>query len=204
MMNRTLRLAVVGVSATALLGLAACGGGEDTYAETEAEAGAATDAGVDAMAETETTDGTIVEVASGNSDFSTLVSAVQTAGLAETLSGEGPYTVFAPNNAAFEEVPAAERDALMQADRREDLTGILTYHVVAGRLTAADVAAALQAGGGSTTLTTVEGGTLTVRDAGGGRITITDEAGNTATVVSTDVMASNGVIHVIDGVLMPN
>lgn len=145
----------------------------------------------------------IVEVAQNNPDFSTLVSAVTTAELGETLSGDGPYTVFAPTNAAFEKIPQATRDELMSEAGREDLTGILTYHVVEGETTAAALAAAIGAAGADGyELTTVNGATLTAT-MDGDNVVLTDAAGNTATVTATDVDASNGVVHAIDTVLMP-
>ena len=145
----------------------------------------------------------IVEVAQGNPDFSTLVSAVTTAELGETLSGEGPYTVFAPTNAAFDKIPQATRDELMSEAGREDLTNILTYHVVEGETMAAALTAAIEgAGADGYELTTVNGATLTAT-MDGGNVVLTDAAGNTAIVTGTDVDASNGVIHSIDTVLMP-
>ncbi|HEV7229530.1 fasciclin domain-containing protein [Brevundimonas sp.] len=147
---------------------------------------------------------TIVANAAKASNLTTLVAAVQAAGLAETLSGTGPFTVFAPDNAAFEKVPAATREALMAPAGKADLTKILTYHVVPGRLDAAALMQQIQAGGGSATLTTVEGGTLTARAAAGGGITLTDENGGTSTVTQADVYQSNGVVHVVDTVVMPN
>lgn len=145
----------------------------------------------------------IVEVAQSNPDFSTLVSAVTTANLGDTLSGEGPYTVFAPTNAAFEKIPQATRDELMSEAGREDLTNILTYHVVEGETSAAALTAAIEAAGADGyELTTVNGATLTAT-MDGGNVILTDAAGNTATVTATDVDASNGVVHAIDTVLMP-
>lgn len=147
--------------------------------------------------------GTIVEVAQGNPDFSTLVSAVTSAELAETLSGAGPYTVFAPTNAAFEKIPQATRDELMSEAGREDLSGILTYHVVEGETMAAALTAAIEsAGTAGYEITTVNGATLTATLVDG-NVVLTDAAGNTSTVTGTDVDASNGVIHSIDTVLMP-
>ncbi|MBU1755874.1 MAG: fasciclin domain-containing protein [Alphaproteobacteria bacterium] len=145
----------------------------------------------------------IVQVAQGNPEFSTLVSAVTTAELGETLSGEGPYTVFAPTNAAFDKIPQATRDELMSEAGREDLTGILTYHVVEGETMAAALTAAIEAAGTKGyELTTVNGATLTATLVDG-NVVLTDAAGNTSTVTGTDVDASNGVIHSIDTVLMP-
>ncbi|MEH6699899.1 MAG: fasciclin domain-containing protein [Brevundimonas sp.] len=121
----------------------------------------------------------------------------------DTLNGAGPFTVFAPTNAAFEKIPAETRNGLMQPDQRDALTGILTYHVVPGRVDAAALTQQIDAGGGSATLTTVQGGTLTATVVDG-TVTLTDEAGNTSKVVMADVAASNGIIHAIDTVVMPN
>ena len=140
--------------------------------------------------------GTIVDVASANQDFSTLVTAVKAAGLVETLSGDGPFTVFAPTNAAFAKLPAGTVDTLVKPESKDQLTGILTYHVVAGKVMAADLTDGQK-------VTTVNGAVLTVGVADG-KVTLTDAAGNTVNVTMADVAASNGVIHVIDGVLMPS
>lgn len=151
---------------------------------------------------TATPPGTIVDVAVGNGDFSTLVAAVTAAGLAETLSGEGPFTVFAPANAAFAKLPEGVVDNLVTNDT-ETLGGILTYHVVAGEVNAeALIAAITAAGDAGHAVETVNGATLTATLVDGAVI-LTDAAGGTATVTATDVEASNGLIHVIDTVLMP-
>ena len=184
------------VSAVAILGLAACNSEPEAPA-TDAMEPAATDTMAPAA------DGTVVVVAQGNPDFSTLVSAVQSAELVDTLNGAGPFTVFAPTNAAFEKIPAETRNGLMQPDQRDALTGILTYHVVPGRVDAAALTQQIEEGGGSATLTTVQGGTLTATVVDG-TVTLTDEAGNTSKVVMADVAASNGIIHAIDTVVMPN
>jgi uncharacterized surface protein with fasciclin (FAS1) repeats len=146
---------------------------------------------------------TLVGVAAGNADFSTLVTAVQTAGLVDTLNSTGPFTVFAPTNDAFAELPAGTVDSLLRPSQRAALSRILTYHVVPGRITAADLTTAVRVGGGSATLTTVEGGRLvaTVRR---GTLTLTDAAGNRIGVTAADIPASNGLIHVLDGVLTPH
>jgi uncharacterized surface protein with fasciclin (FAS1) repeats len=189
--------AIAAVSAAALMA-AACSPSTDEAAPADA---ASTEG---AMApEAPAASGNIVAVAQGNPDFSTLVTAVTAAELGETLSGPGPFTVFAPTNAAFEKVPAATRDALLAPAGKADLTKILTYHVVPGRVDAATLTQQIEQGGGSATLTTVEGGTLTARVVDGG-VTLTDEAGGTSRVTATDVAATNGVIHVIDTVVMPN
>lgn len=146
---------------------------------------------------------TIVANASKASNLTTLVAAVKAAGLVETLSGAGPFTVFAPDNAAFEKIPAATRDALMAPAMKDDLAAILTYHVVAGRLTAADIAAQAQAAGGTATLTTVQGETLKVSAGPNNTWVITDSKGGTSTITQADVGQSNGIVHVIDTVLMP-
>ncbi len=145
---------------------------------------------------------TIVENASKASNLTTLVAAVKAAGLVDTLSGPGPFTVFAPTNAAFEKLPAGTVDKLVQPDMKPTLTKILTYHVVAGKLTAADLAKEIKANGGSDNLKTVEGGTLTAK-MDGDKIVLIDEKGGGATVEIADVLQSNGVVHVIDSVLMP-
>lgn len=195
------------VSAAALLTLAACGDNnaapatDTTPAEGAAMAPATTDPMVGGVAMSPNDN--IVTNAAKAPNLTTLVSAVQTAGLASTLEGAGPFTVFAPDNAAFEKIPAATRESLMQPAQKAELTKILTYHVVPGRLTAADIAAQAQANNGTATLTTVQGETLTVRDAGGGRWTITDAKGGTSTITQADVAQSNGMVHVVDTVLMP-
>jgi uncharacterized surface protein with fasciclin (FAS1) repeats len=145
---------------------------------------------------------TIVDVASGNPDFSTLVAAVQAAGLVETLSGEGPFTVFAPTNAAFEKLPVGTVDGLLKPENVEKLKGLLTYHVVAGKFDAAAVTDAITQGKGKYTVTTVQGQKidLSIKD---GKVVLTDANGKTSTVVTADVAASNGVIHAIDSVVMP-
>lgn len=148
--------------------------------------------------------GTVVQVAQGNPDFTTLVSAVTAADLAGTLGGTGPFTVFAPTNAAFEKIPAATRENLMKPEQKQALAGILTYHVVAGRVDAAALTQQIQAGGGKAELTTVQGGKLTATANADGSITLTDAKGGKAKVVQADVAASNGVIHAIDTVVMPS
>ena len=190
----------IALASAATLALAACGSPaeEDTTATTEDTMMA------DQMANDDMAAGTIVEVAQGNPDFSTLVSAVTSADLGATLSGTGPYTVFAPTNAAFEKVPQATRDELMSPAGQQDLSNILTYHVVEGNVDAATLTQAIQdAGADGYTITTVNVGTLTAM-MDGDNVVLRDAAGNTATVTQTDVDASNGVIHAIDTVLMPS
>jgi uncharacterized surface protein with fasciclin (FAS1) repeats len=145
---------------------------------------------------------TIVDVAAGSKDHSTLVAAVKAAGLVETLQGKGPFTVFAPVNSAFAKLPAGTVESLLKPENKAALTSVLTYHVVAGNLMAADVLKAIEAGGGKATVKTVQGANLTAA-VSNGKVVLTDAAGNQSTVVATDLKASNGVIHVIDTVLLP-
>jgi uncharacterized surface protein with fasciclin (FAS1) repeats len=145
---------------------------------------------------------TIVENAVNSKDHTTLVAAVKAAGLVETLQGKGPFTVFAPTNAAFTKLPAGTVDTLLKPENKGQLTGVLTYHVVAGKMTAQDLVAKVKEGGGKATLKTVQGATLTVMPSGN-TLTITDQKGGKSTVSIADVMQSNGVIHVVDTVLLP-
>jgi uncharacterized surface protein with fasciclin (FAS1) repeats len=144
----------------------------------------------------------IIENAVNSKDHTTLVAAVKAAGLVETLSGAGPFTVFAPTNDAFAKLPANTVETLVKPENKQTLTGILTYHVVAGRMSAMDLMKAIKDGGGKATLKTVAGGTLTAMQKGN-KIELTDAKGGTSTVTIADVSQSNGVIHVIDTVLMP-
>lgn len=183
------------LASTLALSLAACAPGAET------DATDTTTADETAVAEDATT-GTIVEVAQGNEDFSTLVAAVTAAELGETLSGEGPFTVFAPTNDAFGKLPEGTVETLTTEDT-DTLGAILQYHVVSGAVDAATLTAAIEgAGEGGYTVETVGGGTLTAT-IDGEAVVLTDAAGGTATVTATDVAASNGLIHVIDTVLMP-
>ena len=145
----------------------------------------------------------IVDNAVNSKDHTTLVAAVKAAGLVETLKSAGPFTVFAPTNAAFDKLPAGTVDAVLKPENKALLTKILTYHVVAGKMTGKDIAAAIKAGGGKAELTTVAGGKLWASMSGKDLI-LTDEKGGMAKVTIANVMQSNGVIHVIDTVLMPN
>lgn len=144
----------------------------------------------------------IIENAVNSKDHTTLVAAVQAAGLVETLQGKGPFTVFAPTNAAFEKLPMGTVETLLKPENLKTLQSILTYHVVAGKMNAGDVAKAIKAGNGKAMLTTVSGGTLTAWMKGK-TLYITDENGSMAAVAIADVNQSNGVIHVIDTVLLP-
>jgi len=145
----------------------------------------------------------IVDNAVNSKDHTNLVAAVKAAGLVETLKSAGPFTVFAPTNEAFDKLPAGTVETLVKPENKATLTKILTYHVVAGRLSAKDIAGKIKAGKGKATLTTVEGGTLTAMMKGG-KLILTDEKGGMSTVTIKDVFQKNGVIPVIDTVLMPN
>jgi uncharacterized surface protein with fasciclin (FAS1) repeats len=148
-------------------------------------------------------DKNIVAVAAGSPDHTTLVAAVKAAGLVDTLSGPGPFTVFAPTNAAFDKLPAGTVDNLLKPENKETLVKILTYHVVPGKVTAKDLIKLIKANHGKATVKTVQGGELTAAIVGG-KVVLTDEKGGTSTVTKADLPASNGVIHVVDAVLMPN
>ena len=145
---------------------------------------------------------TIVDVAVGSSDHTTLVAAVKAADLVGVLQGAGPFTVFAPTNAAFAKLPAGTLETLLKPENKATLAKILTYHVIAGTFDAAAVVKAIQANGGSLSLTTVSGNKL-VASIKQGKVMLTDEKGNSATVVAADLTATNGVIHVIDAVVLP-
>lgn len=144
----------------------------------------------------------IIENAVNSKDHTTLVAAVKAAGLVETLSGKGPFTVFAPVNAAFEKLPKGTVETLLKPDNKATLTSVLTYHVVPGNMSAADLMAAAKAGGSKAMLKTVQGGNLTVTTVGN-KVEITDAKGGKSMVTIADVSQSNGVIHVVDTVLMP-
>ncbi len=144
----------------------------------------------------------IVENAVASPDHTTLVAAVKAAGLVDTLSGPGPFTVFAPTNEAFAKLPAGTVDSLVKPENKDTLTKILTYHVVAGNMDSKAIAAAIRAGHGTATLTTVQGEPLTAKMMGR-KLMLTDAKGGMSTVTIADVYQSNGVIHVVDTVLMP-
>jgi uncharacterized surface protein with fasciclin (FAS1) repeats len=144
----------------------------------------------------------IIENAVNSNDHTTLVAAVKAAGLVDTLSGAGPFTVFAPTNEAFAKLPAGTVDTLLKPENKPTLVKILTYHVVPGRITASDIASMAKKNGGKATLKTVEGDSITLQQTGSAW-TITDDKGGTARITIANVMQSNGVIHVIDTVLMP-
>jgi len=144
----------------------------------------------------------IVDNAVNSKDHTTLVAAVKAAGLVETLKSAGPFTVFAPTDAAFAKLPTGTVETLVKPENKATLTTILTYHVVAGKMGSKEIAAAIKAGGGKAELTTVQGGKLWAWMEGK-KLMLKDEKGGTSTVTIADVFQSNGVIHVVDTVLMP-
>jgi len=145
----------------------------------------------------------IIQNAVNSKDHTTLVAAVKAAGLVDTLSGPGPFTVFAPTNEAFAKLPAGTVDNLLKPENKETLVKVLTYHVVPGRMTAVNLMKAVKDGEGAAKLKTVAGEDIWVKQAGPGKLTITDSKGDVAMVTIADVIQSNGVIHVIDTVLLP-
>lgn len=145
----------------------------------------------------------IVENAVNSKDHTTLVAAVKAGGLVQTLEGTGPFTVFAPTNEAFDKLPAGTVDTLLKPENKDQLDKVLTYHVVAGKVSSLDLIKMIKRGNGKAELKTVEGGTLTAT-LQGGKVMLTDEKGGMATVTIADVNQSNGVIHVVDSVLLPN
>jgi uncharacterized surface protein with fasciclin (FAS1) repeats len=177
---------LIAIAAASALVLAACGSDEEATEDTVAEVTEETMA--EETMEEAVEAGDIVAVASGNPDFSTLVAAIQAAGLVETLQGAGPFTVFAPTNAAFEALPAGLLEKLLLPENVAVLTAILTYHVVPGQVMSTDVTAG--------DVASVEGSTIAITTDGGVKV-------NGANVVAVDVAASNGVIHVIDQVIVP-
>lgn len=145
---------------------------------------------------------TIVDIAVGSTDHTTLVAAVKAADLVATLQSAGPFTVFAPTNAAFGKLPAGTVESLVKPENKAVLTKILTYHVIAGNFNASAVVKAINDGGGKAVLKTVSGGSITA-SLKNGKVILTDEKGGVATVVAADLNASNGVIHVLDAVVLP-
>ena len=146
----------------------------------------------------------IVQNAVNSKDHTTLVAAVKAAGLVDTLQSAGPFTVFAPANAAFAKLPAGTVDTLLKPENKGTLTTVLTYHVVPGRLTAANLMKAVKDGGGQAKFKTVAGGEITVTSPSVGTLTITDAKGGVSSVTISDVLQSNGVIHVVNSVLLPS
>jgi len=144
----------------------------------------------------------VVDIAIGSKDHTTLVAAVKAADLVTTLKGKGPFTVFAPTNAAFDKLPAGTVESLLKPENKDKLAKILTYHVVSGNIDAAAVVAAIKKGNGKAELKTVSGGTLSA-SLEGEKVKLTDESGKSAYVIAADLKGSNGVVHVIDGVVLP-
>jgi uncharacterized surface protein with fasciclin (FAS1) repeats len=186
------------IALSLVLGLAACGG--DGEANKQAAANESADKAATAQRQARSN---IAEALGGNADQSSFVQTIETAGLTQTLRGVGPYTVFAPNNAAFEAVPAATRQALNSPDQRERLIALLSYHIVPGTVTAQDLGRAIDSGqSGRAELATVAGDNLTVtRD--GDALVISDGSGGRARILQADQLYSNGVVHSVDKVLMP-
>ncbi|MFN3621052.1 fasciclin domain-containing protein [Sphingorhabdus sp.] len=186
------------------LALTACSGSEEPPAQTTETEVVQDDAmASDTMVATEATgDKTIVALAQGNPQASTLVTAVTAAGLGETLSGAGPFTVFAPSNDAFAKVDKATLDGLLKPESKDKLASLLKYHVVAGDVKSGDLVKLIKDGNGTATVKTLNGGNLTARmDAD--KIVLTDAKGGKSTVTAPDMVASNGTIHVVDTVVMP-
>jgi uncharacterized surface protein with fasciclin (FAS1) repeats len=195
-MNMALPRWIIGTVAVGALALGAAACGDDDDAAPEEPSTATTDTPAESGGSAAEEPATVVDVAASNDDFSTLVTAVEAAGLAETLNGDGPYTVFAPVNDAFAALPAGTLDTLLLPENEDQLAGVLTYHVVPQEAMSSDLRDGM-------TITTVQGQPLTVgvSDAG---VTLTDASGNTVSVVQADIEAGNGVVHVIDGVLLPS
>lgn len=193
----------IGLSA---LALSACSGSEPAPAETEVvkdDAMASDNMASDNMAATEATmNKNIVALAQGDPQVSTLVSAITAAGLGETLSGTGPFTVFAPSNDAFAKLDKATLDGLMMPASKDKLAALLKYHVVAGNVKSGDLAKLITDGKGSATVKTVNGGSLKA-GMNGDKIVLTDAKGGKSTVTAADMVASNGTIHLVDTVVMP-
>lgn len=145
----------------------------------------------------------IIENAVNSKDHTTLVAAVKAAGLVDTLEGAGPFTVFAPTNEAFARLPAGTVDTLLKPENKGQLTAVLTYHVLPGKFTAADLAAKIDEAGGKLAMKTVQGAELTFMRKGKAHLTVTDAKGDVATITIADVLQSNGVIHVINRVMIP-
>jgi uncharacterized surface protein with fasciclin (FAS1) repeats len=196
---KTLKLTMI--ASISALALAACSSEAPTTTDTEVVADEST-AGDNMVASEAMGDKTIVALAQGNPDVSTLVSAVTAAGLGETLSGNGPFTVIAPTNAAFAKVDKATLDGLMKPESKDKLGGILKYHVISGNIKSADLARQITDGGGTATVKTLNGGSLKAMMEGD-KIVLTDAKGGKATVTAPDMIASNGTVHVVDTVLMP-
>lgn len=206
-----MKMRMIAVAATSLLAVAACSStGTDSGNMSGASADASSSASSNASANAEGVmvggaemlpTNTIVQNAALSQDHKTLVAAVKAAGLEQTLSGPGPYTVFAPTDAAFQRLGGVV-DQLMMPAAQAQLQGILKYHVVSGNMSAEQIMSQIESGGGTATLTTLQGGKLTAKMQNG-NVALTDARGNTAYVTVADARASNGVVHVVNGVLLP-
>jgi uncharacterized surface protein with fasciclin (FAS1) repeats len=190
---------IAGISA---LSLAACSNAADNTAADDTVVQDETPMAEEPMAADTPADKNIVALAQGTPDLSTLVTAVTAAGLGETLSGTGPFTVFAPTNAAFAKVDKATLDGLLKPESKDKLGALLKYHVVAGNVKAADVVKLITDGKGTATIKTVAGGSLKA-SMDGDKVVLTDAKGGKSTITATDIAASNGVVHTIDTVVMP-
>lgn len=189
-------------AAAAALALSGCGSKTETPAETTTVAGSETAPAPAASPSQMLASSTIAANLSAAPDHKSLAAAMTQAGLSETLSGVGPFTVFAPTDAAFAQVPPVTRDGWMRPAQKDVLAGVLKYHVVPGKLTAADLAAKITEGGGKAVLKTADGQDLTATKSGDA-ILLTSSSGNKATVTAADLGQSNGVVHVVDAVLIP-
>ncbi|AJA08431.1 beta-Ig-H3/fasciclin [Sphingopyxis fribergensis] len=197
-----MRTHLILTAAAAALALSGCGSKTDTPAETTTVAGSDTAPAPAAAPSQMLASSTIAANLSAAPDHKSLAAAVTQAGLSETLSGVGPFTVFAPTDAAFAQVPPVTRDGWMRPAQKEVLASVLKYHVVPGKLTAADLAAKITEGGGTALLKTVDGRELTATK-NGDTILLTSGSGNKAAVTAADLGQSNGVVHVVDAVLLP-
>jgi uncharacterized surface protein with fasciclin (FAS1) repeats len=197
-MNKSTLTWAVGLSA---LALSACSGSKPAPTETEVVQDDAMAS--DTIVATEPVgDQTIVALAQGNPQVSTLVTAITAAGLGETLSGTGPFTVFAPSNDAFAKLDKATLDGLLKPENKAKLASLLTYHVVAGNVKSGDLAKLIADGKGTATVKTLNGGSLKA-SMDGSKIVLTDAKGGKSTVTAADMAASNGTIHLVDTVVMP-
>lgn len=197
------KLTLTWAASLSVLALTACSGSEEAPAPTETEVVQDDAMASDTMVATEATgDKTIVALAQSNPQVSTLVTAVTAAGLGETLSGAGPFTVFAPSNDAFAKVDKATLDGLLKPENKAKLASLLTYHVVAGDVKSGDLAKLIADGKGTATVKTVNGANLKA-SMDGDKIVLTDAKGGKSTVTAPDMVASNGTIHLVDTVVMP-
>lgn len=199
-LNRTAGLLLAG---TAALALAACGNNNADAPAAESTQTATVTMDQPVASANPHADKDIVTAAAATPDLSTLAQIVTAAGLGERLAGPGPFTVFAPTNAAFDKLPAETKTRAADAANARETSRLLTYHVVPGRLTAADLKSQVDATNGTATLTTIQGGRLTLRDLGNNQWELTDARGTKARITVADQMRSNGVVHVIDTVLQP-